>query len=638
MKFFRSKNNPILFPITTSGWESKAVFNGSPVEQNGKIYLLYRALSHSQYNFLAEKSFERSTIGIAESDDGINFSNRKLLIKPKFEWEKFGCEDPRVTYFEGKYYIFYTALSDYPHTANGIKIGVAITKDIEKIEERHIVTPFNSKAMTLFPERINNKIAAILTVDTDRPPIPSRVCIVFFDKESDMFNENFWLDWYKNIDKHTLSIPKKESEQIEVGGQPILIDEGWVIFYSRIQNYFSNNKLFGIEALLLEKDNPFNIVGQTSSPLATPQEYYEIHGMLPNIIFPSGSILRKDVFFVYYGAADTTCCLATIEKKHLLNKIKYDDKQLFTRAKTNPILKPKKENPWEAFSTFNPAAIYLDGEIHIVYRAMSHDNTSVMGYAKSKDGINIYFRSDIPIYSPSGEFEKKGIPNGNSGAEDPRLIEMDGIIYMLYTAYNGLESPRIALTSISKNDFLAQKWDNWKDAKYISPRGYDDKDASFFPKKFNNQYLFIHRIGNNIDIAYVNNIEFPSDETLSEDGWIYPRKGWWDSKKIGLAAPPIETKDGWLMFYHGISENNIYRVGVLLLDLENPRKVLARSSTPIFSPETEYEKKGVVNNVVFPCGVVLVGDTIFMYYGAADLVTGVATAKLEDILNKLKNS
>ena len=109
----------------------------------------------------------------------------------------------------------------------------------------------------------------------------------------------------------------------------------------------------------------------------------------------------------------------------------------------------------------------------------------------------------------------------------------------------------------------------------------------------------------------------------------------WDSHKVGLAAPPIKTKKGWLLLYHGISNNSTYRVGACLFDLKDPTIVLSRSAVPIFEPQEEYEMKGVVGKVVFPCGLVQREDTLFMYYGAADYVVGVATMKLPDILKTL---
>src|SRR3990172_6819962 len=177
----RSDKNPILKPKKIHSWEAEAVFNGCPIKKGGLSYLVYRALSLPHYHTLAHTNMMVSDIGIGPSKDGIDFHDRNRFIVPEYEWERFGCEDPRITELEGKYYIFYTALSAYPFRADGIKIGVAISKDLHSIQEKHLVTPFNSKGMALFPEKINGQFCVALTVHTDIPP--SKICLAFFDKE-----------------------------------------------------------------------------------------------------------------------------------------------------------------------------------------------------------------------------------------------------------------------------------------------------------------------------------------------------------------------------------------------------------------------------------------------------------------------
>jgi len=157
-----------------------------------------------------------------------------------------------------------------------------------------------------------------------------------------------------------------------------------------------------------------------------------------------------------------------------------------------------------------------------------------------------------------------------------------------------------------------------------------------FPEKFQGQYLIVHRVGYDIDYSFSKNLNFGEGKWLEENRWIYCRPGWWDSKKLGAAAPPIKTKKGWILFYHGISENNVYRVGAVLLDLKNPIKILSRTSKPLLEPEMPYEKEGLVNNVVFPCGAVEINGKIFVYYGGADQVIGGATIDLNKLLQIFK--
>lgn len=630
----RRSENPILKPESKHSWEAEAVFNASPARKSGKIFLTYRAISPPHYHTLAQRKLMVSNIGIAESRDGINFSNRRRFVVPEHQWERFGCEDPRTTKLGNKYYTFYTALSTFPFRAEGIKVGVAISKDLKTVEEKHLVTPFNAKGMALFPEKINGKIWSILTVNTDLPP--SKICLASFDKEEDIWDQSLWQKWYSEFEKHSLSLVRRPEDHVEVGAAPIKTKDGWLLFYSYIRNYFSPKKtLFSIEAILLDLKDPRKIIARTTSPLLTPGEYYEKIGLVPDIVFPSGAIERLGKIYLYYGAADTTCCVAIVDKKSLLRRILKKDRPVYlVRAPLSPIIKPDPKNSWESLATFNPAAIYLENKVHILYRAMSQDNTSVIGYATSKDGVQIDYRSPEPIYVPREPFEGKGVPGGNSGCEDPRLTKIDGKIYMVYTAYNGKELPRVALAWITEKDFLDQNW-NWSKPVLITPPYVDDKDACIFPEKIRGKYFIIHRSGIDIDSAFTHTLDFDGKTWLEEYRWISPREGMWDSQKVGIAAPPIKTRKGWVLFYHGVSEDNVYRVGVILLDLDDPTKVIARSDDPIFEPLETYEKTGIVTNVVFPCGAVLMDDKFFVYYGGGDRVVGVALVRVKDLLKSL---
>jgi len=631
----RSDHNPILKPKTTHSWEAEATFNGCPIKKGKKIYLVYRALSLSHYHTKAETKLMVSDIGLAESADGVEFHNRKRFIASEESWERFGCEDPRVTKLDGKYYIFYTALSVFPFRADGIKVGVALSQDLKTIQAKHLVTPFNAKGMALFPEKIDGKIWAVLTVNTDQPP--AKICLAKFDREEDIWDHSRWRKWYQNFTKYSLPLERRLEDQIEVGAPPLKTRAGWLLFYAYIQNYFSPKPLFGIEAVLLNLKNPLKIIARTKAPLLTPEESYERIGLVPNVVFPSGAILEKNLIYLYYGATDTTCCLAMIELKALLAKLlKSGGSVKLARAKGNPIITPNKDNSWEAKATFNPAAIYLAGKVHLLYRAQALDNTSVFGYATSPDGLKLDYRSPLPVYVPRESFEQKRVPGGNSGCEDPRLTKIGDKIYLLYTAFDGQNLPRVALTWILADDFINQQW-VWSKPVLISPPDIDDKDACLFPEKINGQYFIIHRSGDDIDSAFSSTLDFGDRTWLEEYRWIAPRAGRWDGRKVGIAAPPIKTKKGWVLFYHGVAEtDNCYRVGAVLLDLADPTKIIARSDEPIFEPEADYEKVGQVPNVVFPCGAVLLDDKFYLYYGGADQVAGVATIDRDKLLKNLE--
>jgi predicted GH43/DUF377 family glycosyl hydrolase len=640
-EFRRSEENPILIPLTENDWEAQAVFNGCPVRSGcpvrggRKIHFLYRAVSSPQ--IVSGIEMMVSSIGHAISTDDIHFKYRRQFIKPEYDWERFGCEDPRVTKLGGKFYIFYTALSTYPFCAEGIRIGLAITRDFKEIEAKYPVTPFNSKAMALFPGRIGGKMVAVLTVNTDNPP--AKIGLAFFDQEEQIWSPEYWEGWYTFLDDHVLPLQRTPNDHIEVGAPPIMTEFGWLLIYSYIQNYFSPPPIFGIEAVLLDLENPANIVARTEDPLLVPQAVYEKYGRVPNIIFPSGAFVKNKELRIYYGAADSTCAVATGKLSTLI------DEMLLTKARRiklgrfpgNPIIQPKPEHGWESKAVFNPAALYMDGKVHLVYRAMSEDNTSVLGYACSKDGFIFEERLDKPIYVPREDFEKKRVPNGNSGCEDPRLTRLNNDLYMCYTAFDGKSEPHVALTSIAVSDFLAKRW-NWASPVLISPPSAADKDAALFPKKIKGKYAILHRLDTSIWLDLVDSLSFEEGRWIKGNIIMSPHQEQPPAEKIGIAAPPIETKYGWLLLYHVVSKkggHRYYYVSAALLDVDDPTHVIARREPPLFEPEASYEKEGQVAEVVFPCGAVAINDRLFVYYGGADKVIGVATIKLSELLKSL---
>ncbi len=630
----RSSENPVLLPDRDQSWESEATFNGCAVQEEGQTHLLYRAESSPQ--LCVDVTIKVSSIGHAVSRDGVHFFKRRQLIKPEYEWEKYGCEDPRVVKFGDKFYIFYTALSQYPFSSEGIKIGVAITKDFKKIIEKHLVTPFNAKAMTLFPKKVNGKMAALLTAHTDQPP--SSIGLAYFNSPADLWSEKYWDNWQNKLEENKVLLQREKNDHIMVGVAPIWTPKGWVFIYSHILDYISNQQVSTVQVALLDLKDPRKVIGHTERPLLTPDENYEQFGRVPNVVFPAGAVVLKGSVYLYYGAADTTCCLAVFKLKDLLHYLLSSHIEPAVRFAGNPIITPNNDHAWEAKATFNPAVLDLGGIVHILYRAQSNDNTSTIGYAQTEDGFNITKRLPEPIYTPRESFEQKLVPGGNSGCEDPRLTLLDNIVYMCYTAFDGKNSPRVALTSLSRKDFEAQKW-SWSKPRLISPPGIDDKDTALFPKKIGGKYVFLHRLGTSIWIDFVDNLNFDKKTWLKGQVLINPRQGFNDSQKIGIAGPPIETKDGWLLLYHGISKkaDHHYHLRAALLDLKNPTIVLARTRDPILEPEAEYEKNGQVPHVVFSCGsVVRKKDDLLVYYGGADSVTAVAKIPLAVLLKHLR--
>jgi beta-1,2-mannobiose phosphorylase / 1,2-beta-oligomannan phosphorylase len=630
---FRCEQNPILSPDPSLLWQARAVFNASVLKHGKYLKLLYRAEGQEQeYEGLTRRL---STIGYAEASDACEIKTTRQFIVPSESWDKHGCEDPRVTKIDDQYLIFYTGLSSFPPDASSIKIGLALTQDFKKITAKHLVTPFNAKAMVLFPEKIGGKYLAFLTVHTDQPP--ANIVYIAFDTLEQIWDQAYWQKWYSHYQDYILPIERLNTDHIEIGAVPVKTDDGWILVYSHIQNYQDpDERIFGIEALLLDLQDPTRIIGRTEEPFLTPQLEYETKGIIPNVIFPSGAIIEKDELWVFYGGADTVVAMAKIRLESLKSYLKQSSYQAipkFKRYHKNPIIKPTEAEPWRGQAVFNSAAIYAGDRFHLLYRAMSHDNTSTIGYASSQDGFKFDVIAHEPAYIPRMEFEHKTAENGFSGCEDPRLTYLDGKFYMFYTAYNGANPPQVALTSIEEDDFLKNRW-IWSEPILISDPTTDNKNACLFPKKIYKKYVILHRaLGNDIAIDLVDNLDFKEGSWLEKEGAISPRPGSWDSAKIGIAGPPHETEAGWLLIYHGVSQfDKNYRLGYILLDRDDPFKVLYRSPYPILEPVETWEKDGIVNNVVFSCGSILKDNQIFLYYGGADKVMAVATLPLQDLL------
>jgi len=296
-----------------------------------------------------------------------------------------------------------------------------------------------------------------------------------------------------------------------------------------------------------------------------------------------------------------------------------------TRFEGNPIIRPRIYRLWESKATFNPAAFYDGEKIHILYRAVDRNGVSRLGYARSHDGTTVDYRSPAPILEPSAEWEQ-------FGCEDPRITRLDQTHYITYTAYSR-RGPRIALASTS--DFQ-----RFEKHGLIGP-DREDKDCVIFPERIDGQIALLHRLNGRIQIAYfdsldtlVNSQNYWKDYVQHFDDYeVIRSKFQWEERKVGTGPPPIKTEKGWLVIYHGVSLDNTYRTGALLLDLENPTRVLARTSEPFFEPTEEFEKRGVVPNVVFPDGAALRDGTLFMYYGGADRVCCVASTPVDEFLD-----
>jgi beta-1,2-mannobiose phosphorylase / 1,2-beta-oligomannan phosphorylase len=300
------------------------------------------------------------------------------------------------------------------------------------------------------------------------------------------------------------------------------------------------------------------------------------------------------------------------------------------RFNKNPVISPT-DNWWENKAVFNCAATRSNGTVHLLYRAIGEDGVSRFGHATSKNGLDIVQRDSEPNYQSMGdELERLGV-------EDPRITLIDDTYFITYTGVSlypccqTRPSYQKAVPWRCRVGLLATKdFQEYQKLGCILP-DMDNKDVVLFPEKINGKYVILHRTFPNMWIAYSEDMLHWHDHRLLMR--VQPRS--WDCDRIGAGAPPIKTEYGWLNFYHGVDHQRHYRLGILLLDLDDPSKVIGRSADPILSPEMDYEKVGLVPNVVFTCGVVELGGTYYVYYGGADKVIGVATMESSD-LNKVR--
>ena len=335
-------------------------------------------------------------------------------------------------------------------------------------------------------------------------------------------------------------------------------------------------------------------------------------------------------------------------------------------VKKEGILLNKTTLGFENEGVLNPAVISGEDSIHLFYRAVSKGNYSSIGYCKLKSPMIVEERLETPVLFPQNDYESHGV-------EDPRIVKIEDLYYLTYTAYDGINA--LGALAVSKD---LKHWDkmgiivpqmtydefshlagskaplNEKYLRYNKLGGISenqvkkvliwDKNVIFFPRKINDKLHFLHRVRPDIQVVAINDLQELSIEFWQhyflhlDDAIVLCPKYDHEVSYIGGGCPPVETAQGWLLIYHGVHDTvkgYVYSACAALLDLQDPQKEIARLPFALFTPEYEWELKGEVNNVCFPTGTVLTGDRLYIYYGAADEQIACASVSLSALLKEI---
>jgi beta-1,2-mannobiose phosphorylase / 1,2-beta-oligomannan phosphorylase len=327
----------------------------------------------------------------------------------------------------------------------------------------------------------------------------------------------------------------------------------------------------------------------------------------------------------------------------------------------------KTSHGFEMLGVLNPAVIQDDYGIHMFYRAVAKGNYSTIGYARLSSPVKVEERLEVPLLFPQFEYESHGM-------EDPRIVKIDDLFYLTYTAYDGVNALGALATSrdmkcfekcglivptITYKEFsrlaeskgqINEKYLRYNDhGRMLSNKSKSpyvwDKNVIFFPRRIGGKLYFLHRIRPEIQLVSINElseltVEFWQNYFIHLDEYIVlSSKFKHEISYIGGGCPPIETEDGWLLIYHSVYDTihgYVYSACAALLDIDNPQRIISRLPYPLFKPEFDWELNGYVNNVCFPTGTIVQNDRLFIYYGAADEQIACASVSISELLKELK--
>ncbi|MDD5083419.1 MAG: hypothetical protein PHT88_00580 [Candidatus Moranbacteria bacterium] len=589
-----TKNDAISHPFTLTAHDKKAVY----------LYGLTEGT--------------KTRIFIAQSHDGLDFSKASEIeiVSGKRSVALKNCDVRSFFAYGGVYYLAYV------HTVRGRGyMMIAQSEDMRRFEVIKKDVDLPSNAACIISSYKHKK----------------RFLSYYGDRSIAVTASSDLVSWHTSGE---LLSPRKghfDDGALRVIGT-LLIDQGILVLYESKSKKATRTVKVG--AALFSLDKPYMPpLWRSDAPI-----WEEVIGKKDYPERFLGAVIIEHALHIYWVSAEGEVIAKSINlvssglvRAKVIRQLK--------RHHKNPIIEPKLDSVWEKEATFNPAALHLDGKIHLLYRAIGENGMSVLGYASSEDGFTISERLDRPVFTLVHPFEgaqRNTLPassyvSGGSwaGCEDPRLTHIGNRIYMTYVLFDGHHAPGVALTSIGVKDFLKKNW-KWKKPVLISKPGEIQKNWMIFPEKINGRYAVLHSITPKISIEYIDSLD---DEKLVIESMKMPGvdEHRWDNIVRGAGAPPLMTKYGWLVLYHAMDKRdpNRYKVGAMILDHHNPAKILHRCTYPILEPSAAYENHGAKSGVVYVCGAVIKEDTLFVYYGGADSVVCVATENIDEFLGDL---
>jgi len=300
-------------------------------------------------------------------------------------------------------------------------------------------------------------------------------------------------------------------------------------------------------------------------------------------------------------------------------------KELFTREKVNPLI-TVRDMPYQANAVFNAGAVDLGDEVLLLLRAESCSGRSHLIVARSKNGVDDWRIHDRALLHPAQDFEYE-----TGGVEDCRITWMEDLEAwaIAYTAVSPY-GPGVALATTK--DFESVE----RIGMVLPP---DDKNAALYPCKFDGRYAMFHRPIGSGGHAWLS--MSPDLRHWGDPQVVLPTRGgpWWDAVRVGIGPAPLRTDEGWLAIYHGVkyvAGGPIYRLGAALFDLEDPRRLIARTRRWLLTPVADYERMGDGPNVIFSCGGFVREGKVWLYYGAADSSICLAYAGMDDVISLVK--